>query len=267
MHGRVSTAHLIFPANLHGAIIHDAGAPLAVVQELKLVARSPAGKQTRAQLLSDLNFFRRVPLFRQLSDEQVEIIAERVVIRRFMRGQTVVQQGAKEDTLFILLSGEARVLVTNSRGREVFLAGLGPGDFFGEMSLIDGEPHSATVRTERNADVLILGRDDLARCLVQNSSLAYTLMRGLVRRLRGANKQIMSLALLDVSGRVARILLDSAETENGVTLIRQRVSRTTLAKSTGASREMVSRAMRQFEKQGLISIRADGALVIRGDLA
>ena len=79
------------------------------------------------------------------------------------------------------------------------------------MSLIDNEPHSATVRAEVQTDMLILGRAEFARCLPENSSLSYAIMRGLVQRLRSADRQIESLALLDVYGRVARTLLDMSE--------------------------------------------------------
>ena len=85
---------------------------------------------------------------------------------------------------------------------------LQPGDYVGEMSLIDNEPHSATVRAEVQTDMLMLGRAEFARCLPENSSLSYAIMRGLVQRLRSADRQIESLALLDVYGRVARTLLD-----------------------------------------------------------
>ena len=138
-------------------------------------------------------------------------IADSVVKRRFRRGEIVVEQGKKSNALFILLTGRARVLTADSRGREVILAVLQPGDYVGEMSLIDNEPHSATVRAEVQTDMLILGRAEFARCLPENSSLSYAIMRGLVQRLRSADRQIESLALLDVYGRVARTLLDMAE--------------------------------------------------------
>lgn len=113
----------------------------------------------------------------------------------------------------------------------------------------------------------MLDRDGFARCLVQGPGLSFSLMRGLSRRLRGANRQITSLALMDVAGRIARLLLDAAETSDGVTLIRQKVSHTTLAKRVGASREMVGRILRQLEARGLIATREDDALVIKGSLA
>ena len=107
--------------------------------------------------------------------------------------------------------------------REVILAVLESGDYVGEMSLIDNEPHSATVRAEVQTDMLILARADFARCLPENSSLAYAIMRGLVTRLRNADRQIESLALLDVYGRVARALLEMAQEVDGLQLDRKSV--------------------------------------------
>jgi len=164
------------------------------------------------------------------------------------------------------VTGRARVLTADSRGREVILAVLQSGDYVGEMSLIDNEPHSATVRAEVQTDMLILGRTEFARCLPENSSLSYAIMRGLVQRLRSADRQIESLALLDVYGRVARTLLDMSEMEGEVKIIRNKVSRQDLAKVVGASREMVSRVMKDLEGRGMVQTQENGWVVIKEQL-
>lgn len=217
-------------------------------------------------MLSNLDLIRRVPLFSMLTNSQAEAVAEGVVKRRYRRGEIIVEQGRKSNALFILLTGRARVLTADARGREVILAMLHPGDYVGEMSLIDNEPHSATVRAEVQTDVLVLGRTEFARCLPENSSLSYAIMRGLVSRLRAADRQIESLALLDVYGRVARTLLDMAEDNNGTLLIRNKVSRQDLAKIVGASREMVSRVMKDLEERGMIHTQENGSVIIKEQL-
>ena len=174
-----------------------------------------------------------------------------------------MEQGRKSNALFILLNGRARVLTSDSRGREVILAVLEAGDYVGEMSLIDNEPHSATVRAEVQTDMLVLARADFARCLPENSTLSYGILRGLVKRLRNADRQIESLALLDVYGRVARALLEMAQEVDGLQLIKQKVSRQDLAKVVGASREMVSRVMKDLEERGFIETLEDDSVVIR----
>ncbi|MFG6448060.1 Crp/Fnr family transcriptional regulator [Roseateles sp. BYS180W] len=217
-------------------------------------------------MLSNLDLIRRVPLFSMLTADQAQSIADSVVKRRFKRGELVVEQGTKSNSLYILLNGRARVLTADSRGREVILAVLQPGDYVGEMSLIDNEAHSATVRAEVQTDILVLGRSEFSRCLPDASSLAYGILRGLVARLRNADRQIESLALLDVYGRVARTLLDMSEEEKGVKIIRGKVSRQDMAKVVGASREMVSRVMKDLEDRGVIETLENGSVVIKDRL-
>lgn len=218
-------------------------------------------------MLTNLDLIRRVPLFSLLTNEQAQAIADGVVKRRFRRGELVVEQGKKSNALYILLSGRARVLTADSRGREVILAVLEAGDYVGEMSLIDNQPHSATVRCEVQSDMLILGRAEFARCLPENSSLSYAIMRGLVARLRSADRQIESLALLDVYGRVARALLDMAEEVDGQQVVRGKVSRQDMAKVVGASREMVSRVMKDLEERGVIETLDSGSVLLKERLA
>lgn len=218
-------------------------------------------------MLSSLDLIRRVPLFSMLTTEQAQGIADSVVKRRFRRGEIIVEHGRKSNALFILLTGRARVLTADARGREVILAVLQPGDYVGEMSLIDNEPHSATVRAEIQTDMLILGRAEFARCLPEGSSLSYAILRGLVQRLRNADRQIESLALLDVYGRVARTLLDMAEDDGDTKIIRSKVSRQDLAKVVGASREMVSRVMKDLEERGMVETQENGSVIIKERLA
>jgi CRP-like cAMP-binding protein len=218
-------------------------------------------------MLSNLDLIRRVPLFSLLTNDQAQSIADSVVKRRYRRGEIIVEHGRKSNALYILLTGRARVLTSDSRGRDVILAVLQSGDYVGEMSLIDNEPHSATVRAEVQTDMLVLGRAEFARCLPENSSLSYAILRGLVQRLRNADRQIESLALLDVYGRVARSLLDMAEQEGDTLLIRNKVSRQDMAKIVGASREMVSRVMKDLEERGVIHTQENGSVIIKERIA
>ena len=218
-------------------------------------------------MLSNLDLLRRVPLFSLLTVAQAEVISGAVIKRRFKRGEALVEQGQKSNALFILLTGRARVVTSDSRGREVILATLDQGDYLGEMSIIDNEPHSATVRAEVQTDVLMLGRAEFARCLTENASMSLVVMRGLVKRLRHADRKIESLALLDVYGRVAHALLDFAVADaQGQLLIRDKISRQDLAKMVGASREMVSRVMKDLEERGFIEALPSGATLLKDRL-
>ncbi len=219
-------------------------------------------------ILSNLDLIRRVPLFSTLTQTQAESVADAVIKRRFKRGECIVEQGKKSNFLAIVLTGRARVVTSDVRGREVILATLTPGDYIGEMSLIDNQPHSATVRAEVQTDVLILGRVEFARCLPENTSMAYAVMKGLVQRLRHADRKIESLALMDVYGRVARALLEFAQPDkDGQLVIRERVSRQDVAKMIGASREMVSRVMKDLEDRGFIEAQADGSTLVKERLS
>lgn len=219
-------------------------------------------------MLSNLELIRRVPLFALLTTDHAETVADAVIKRRFKRGEVVVAQGEKSNTLFIILTGRARVITADRRGREVILATLQPGDYLGEMSLIDNQVHSATVRAEIQTDMLSLARAEFARCLPDNSSMAYSIMKGLVLRLRQADRKIESLALMDVYGRVARALLEFAQPDReGLMTIRDRISRQDIAKMVGASREMVSRVMKDLEERGFVHTREDGSMLIREQLA
>ena len=215
-------------------------------------------------MLTNLDLIRRVPLFAMLTPAQAELLADAVAKRRFKRGQTIVEQGKKSDALYIILSGRARVLMTDRKSREVILATLQPGDYIGEMSMIDNEPHSATVEAEIQTDALVLGRAEFTRCLPENATMAYAVMQGLVRRLRHADQKIGSLALMGVYGRVANVLLESATSDGDNRLmIRDKISRQDIAKMVGASREMVSRVMKDFEEQGFIETLEGGAILVK----
>jgi CRP/FNR family transcriptional regulator, cyclic AMP receptor protein len=226
--------------------------------------KSKAVEGHTMSMLSNLELIRRVPLFAMLTPAQGDGVAEAVIKRRFKRGELVVEQGKKSNALFIILTGRCRVFTSDARGREVILANMQPGDYIGEMSLIDNEPHSASVRAEVQTDVLMLGRLEFARCLPENTSMAYAVMKGLVQRLRSADRKIESLALMDVYGRVARALLEASEVNaDGLNVIKDKVSRQDLAKMVGASREMVSRVMKDLEERGFIETLPSGSVIIR----
>ncbi len=208
-------------------------------------------------------FLRRVPLFSSLSESQIDLLAAGSVRRNYPKSRTIVSEGEPSTSLYILLSGRAKVQRSDSEGKEVILAVLGSGEFFGEMSLIDDAPRSASVITIESCDFMSVNKDSFKAMLAQNTEMAMAVMRGLVRRLREADKKIETLALLDVYGRVARVLLDFSENQGGQLVIRSKLPRQEIAKMIGASREMVSRVMRGLEVDGYIVPMPEGKLVLR----
>lgn len=212
-------------------------------------------------MLSNLDLIRRVPLFSMLSSAQAESLVDVVGKQRFKRGEVLVKQGETTNALFIILTGRVRVLMSDDKGREVILALMAQGDYIGEMSLIDSQEHSATAVAEVQTDVLVLGRNDFCRCVMENVPMALSVMRVLVKRLRSANQKIESLALMDVYGRVADVLRQSAKLQlDGEYVIRDKISRQDIAKMVGASREMVSRVMKDFVESGFVEVLEDGSM-------
>jgi CRP/FNR family cyclic AMP-dependent transcriptional regulator len=203
-----------------------------------------------------------VPLFASFPDEQLRMLTTMVTRRSAPRSTTIMAGGDATDSLYIVLSGRLKVMMSDSEGKEVILTILGPGEFFGEMGLIDDEPRSASVVTIEPCELLSISKRDFKRCLAENFEMAMEVMRGLVRRLREADRKIGSLALLDVYGRVARLLLDMAENVNGEKIVTKRLPKQDIAKMIGASREMVSRVMKDLQTGGYIEMRGS-TIVLR----
>jgi len=205
---------------------------------------------------------RNVPLFAGLSEAELEKLSKVSGRKRVERGAFVVRAAENTDSLYILLTGRAKVTNTDEEGREIILAWLGPGEFFGEMGLIDGSPRSANVVASEACELLVLSKDAFQRCLQDNFQVAQKLMQILVRRLREADRKIESLALLDVYGRVARLLLDLSVEEGGRRIVKKKISKQDMARMIGASREMVSKVMRDLELSGYIAVENDLVIIL-----
>jgi len=152
-----------------------------------------------------------VPLFARLSDEQLAALANSVIASKFRRGAFVLRAGQDPDGLYVILSGRAKVFISDKEGGEVILATIGPGNYFGEMGLIGDRPRSASVQTLAPSELMFLSKADFLHYVAENPGLATCIMQGLVRRLQQADRQIESLALQDVVGRVSQLLLDLSE--------------------------------------------------------
>ena len=196
-----------------------------------------------------------VPLFTTFPEDQLRMLTMVVTRKSAPRSTTIMAGGDPTDSLYIVLSGRLKVMMSDAEGKEVILSILGPGEFFGEMGLIDDEPRSATVVTIEPCELLSIAKRDFKKSLAENFDMNMAVMRGLVRRLREADRKIGSLALLDVYGRVARLLLDMAENVNGEKIVTKRLPKQDIAKMIGASREMVSRVMKDLQLGGYIEVQ------------
>ena len=218
---------------------------------------------TRANVSTAL--LRNVPLFSGLNEVQLGALVRTVERRSFGRSVTIICAGDKTDSLYIVISGRLKVLMGDAQGREVILSILGPGEYFGEMGLLDDSPRSATVMTLESCELLCVSKAEFSRSMAENFDLALIVMRGLVKRLREADQKIGSLALMDVYGRVARLLLEMAEDVNGEKVVVRKLSKQDIAKMIGASREMVSRVMKDLHLGGYIEMRGR-SIVLRDNI-
>jgi len=204
---------------------------------------------------------RAVPLFSSFPEDQLRTLATMVNRKSLPRGAMVMAAGDPTDSLYIVLSGRLKVMMSDADGKEVILSILGPGEFFGEMGLIDESPRSASVIGIEPCELLSISKRDFNKCLADSFDMTMAVMRGLVQRLREADRKIGSLALLDVYGRVARLLLDMAENVDGQKIVTKRLPKQDIAKMIGASREMVSRVMKDLQMGGYIEMRGSNIVL------
>lgn len=207
--------------------------------------------------MSVVDILRRVPLFAHLGDEELGRLGTVARERPYPRNSVIVFADDPGDALYLVAAGQVKVVIVGEDGREVILAVLGPGDFFGELALIDDEPRSAHVIAMDDARLLVLRRDDFQRALETHPRIALGLLRAVARRLRRADDKIGALVLLDVYGRVARALLELAEDSGDGRQVR-RVTHATIAQMIGSTRETVSRTLRELAERGLIEVSRGG---------
>ena len=208
---------------------------------------------------------RTLPMFETLSQERLEDISRIATLRRIARNAVVLHAGDRTDNIYLVLSGELEVQMSDLEGHGVILSRLGPGEMFGEMGAIDERPRSATVMALKPCNLVVIAKEDFRHCLAANIDIALYIIHSLIKRLRLADRKIESLALIDVFGRVARLLLDMAEIRDGRKVVARHITRQEIARTIGASREMVSRVMRDLHLQGLIE-ETDGCIWLRDEI-
>ncbi|HEX8725857.1 MAG TPA: Crp/Fnr family transcriptional regulator [Gemmatimonadaceae bacterium] len=199
------------------------------------------------------DFLATVPLFGGLEREELDRFAELMRAKTYPRGSVILFENDPGDSLFVVRGGRVKVVRIADDGREVILGMLGVGDHFGELSLIDDRPRSAHVIAMEDADLLVLRREDFRARVESSPRVAWSLLTALSHRLRLADDKIGGLVLLDVPGRIARLLLDLAD-EHGGSTIGRALTHQTIAQMIGASRETVSRAMKEFQDAGQIGV-------------
>ena len=202
------------------------------------------------------SLLKNIPLFQELDDAECATIEGLAVDKAAPRGTTILGEGDDSDSLFIIVEGRVKVFIGDEDGREITLKLLGPGEFFGEMSLIDRQPRSASVWAMENTTLKVLSYQAFQDCLERSPAIGMNVMTALARRLRDADRKIANLALMDVYGRVAATLLELAIDTDGKLVVGEKLSQQDIANMVGASREMVNRILKDLSERGFISIEA-----------
>lgn len=193
-----------------------------------------------------------IPLFSMLEQKELDALSSHAVTKSYPKNSVIINEGDRTDSMYVIMSGRVKIVLTDENQKEVIIDIQHPGDYFGELALLDEAPRSASVKTMENSTFLIISKHQLQKCLREHPKIGIGLIRGLAQRLRATTDNVKSLALLDVYGRIARTLLQLAKEEDGRQVISDKLTHQDLAKMVGASREMVSRIMKDLADGGYI---------------
>lgn len=217
-------------------------------------------------MANDVSILREVPIFSELSDEDLNIIMQLTIRRFFTKSAMIVIEEDQGDTLYIIESGRVKITRLNEEGREVILAILGPAEFFGEMALLDGQGRSANVMAIEDAVLFTLNRRDFLDVLERFPSISIQLLKEMTSRLRKSDQQIKSLSLSDAEHRIGIAIHRFAEEmgifKMGQVVIKRLPYQQDIANMAGTSRETVSRMLKSLERKGLVE-REGRHLIIR----
>ena len=206
--------------------------------------------------MSKVEHLRKVPIFSDLSDSDLEKISSKMISRIYEKGKMILLEESEGETFFIILSGVVKVTRLSDDGREVILAILGESDFFGEMSLLDGEGRSANIVANEKSEVVTLSRRDFLDCLQKYPKIAIALLEELAVRLRKSDQHIESLSLSDSEQRIGITLIRLAEElgtiKQGDVNVKNLPFQQGLANMAGTSRETVSRTLKLLESKNLL---------------
>jgi CRP/FNR family cyclic AMP-dependent transcriptional regulator len=212
-------------------------------------------------MLSVADSLKAVSLFATLSGQELARLADRATVRTFPKNTIVMTEGERSDSLYVILSGRVKVYVSDEHGKDLVLNVQGPGEYFGELALDEG-PRTASVMTLEASKLAVIANEVLRAFLTSHPEAAVQLVRGLIGRVRRATESLKDLAQLDVYGRVAKLLLELARESDGRLVIDQRLTHQDIADRVSASREMVSRILKDLATGGYVATEG-GRLVIR----
>ena len=216
--------------------------------------------------MKKIELLQSVALFWDLSEEELGYISQKMIARHYESGKFIFLEDSEGEQCFFVVQGSVKVTRLSKDGREVILAMLNEGEFFGEMALLDGESRSANVIALEETEVLTLNREDFLVVLHDYPQIAIQLLKEMAHRLRKSDRQIASLSLSDAEKRIALCIIRFAD-EQGI-IQRGQVSipkmpiQQDIANMAGTSRETVSRAINLLEKEHFIKRQGRELLIL-----
>jgi CRP/FNR family cyclic AMP-dependent transcriptional regulator len=202
------------------------------------------------------------PVILGLTENHLRTLAQSGVSRTFRKNTVVINEGDATDALYIIQSGKVKVYLADEAGKEVVLNTEGPGSYFGEM-VLDGGPRSASVMTLETSTFSVVGKNEFKKFLTEHPDVSIHIIEKLIARTRALTDNVKSLALLDVYGRVAKLLLELAREVDGKLVIGEKLTQQEMANRVGASREMVSRILSDLSKGGYINITGKKIIIAK----
>jgi len=196
---------------------------------------------------------KNIPLFADLDDHELQAIGAHAATKTYPKNSVIINEGDETNSMYIIQSGKVKAFLSNEDGKEVILTIMKPGDYFGELSILDSAPRSASIMTLEPSKFSIISKEDFDKTMDAHPEIARKLVSRLTRMVRRLTDSVRNLALMDVYGRVARTLLELSEDIDDVKVINQKITHQDLARMIGSSREMVSRIMKDLQKGGYIT--------------
>jgi len=188
-----------------------------------------------------------------LTQETLRAIATSGIVRQFPKNTILINEGDLGDSLYIVLTGKVKVFASNEAGKEVVIDFHGPGEYVGEMSL-DGAPRSASVMTVEPTSCAVVSRANFREFVLAHPEFALNLIERLIQRMRRTTESVKSLALSDVYGRLVRLLTGLARDVDGLQVVPEKLTQQDIAERIGASRDMISRLMKDLVGGGYLSV-------------
>ncbi len=206
-----------------------------------------------------------IPLFSSLTEKQLASIGAHAAWRVVEKGGVILRQGELADSFFVIASGQVKVYMTEG-DREVILKTLSAGEFFGELPMFDQEPRSASVAALERCHLQTLSYKSFQQAMDGSVDITKRVLETLARRLRDADRKISTLALMNISSRVSRTLLELAIVSNGRKVVGEPFTQKDLAGMVGASREMVNRTLHDLMQQGYIDVQRKSITILDENL-